>query len=92
MSINSRTIHVIFITVLTGAIGGLSWMFIEMFYYWRKEMSLMGFCNGAIAGLVCITPACGFVDLPYAFIFGILGKYFCYPTNNSKFINFFFNR
>ncbi len=41
-------------------------------------MSLNGFCCGAVAGLVCITPASGFTSPHYAPVFGILGAVCCY--------------
>jgi len=53
-------------------------MFTDMIYNRSKKMSLSGFCCGAIAGLVCITPACGFVSPYYAPIFGILPGIICY--------------
>ena len=76
LGMNTRTVHVFIITIMSGSVAGLSWMLVDVFYYRRKKMSLYGFCNGVIAGLVCITPACGFVDLPYSFVFGIIGIIF----------------
>jgi Amt family ammonium transporter len=38
----------------------------------RGKPSILGFCSGAVAGLVVITPACGFVDSKGAFIIGVL--------------------
>jgi len=37
----------------------------------RGKPSVLGFCSGAVAGLVVITPACGFVDSTGAVIIGI---------------------
>jgi Amt family ammonium transporter len=34
---------------------------------------VLGFCSGAVAGLVTITPACGFVDATGAIVAGLLG-------------------
>jgi Amt family ammonium transporter len=38
----------------------------------RGKPSILGFCSGAVAGLVVITPACGFVNTSGAVIIGIL--------------------
>jgi Amt family ammonium transporter len=37
----------------------------------KGKPSILGFCSGAVAGLVVITPACGFVDTTGAIIIGI---------------------
>jgi len=39
----------------------------------RGKASVLGFCSGAVAGLVTITPACGFVDATGAMVAGVLG-------------------
>ena len=44
--------------IATGA-ATLSWMFIEWFH--KSKPSMLGAASGAVAGLVAITPACGFV-------------------------------
>ena len=38
----------------------------------KGKPSVLGFCSGAVAGLVVITPACGFVTASGAVIIGIL--------------------
>jgi Amt family ammonium transporter len=38
----------------------------------RGHASILGFCSGAVAGLVVITPACGFVDSTGAVLIGVL--------------------
>src|SRR5204863_9494935 len=38
----------------------------------RRKPSVLGFCSGAVGGLVVITPACGFVDANGAVIIGVL--------------------
>ena len=38
----------------------------------KGKPSILGFCSGAVAGLVVITPACGFVNVTGAIIIGIL--------------------
>jgi len=38
----------------------------------RGKPSVLGFCSGAVGGLVVVTPACGFVDANGAVIIGVL--------------------
>jgi Amt family ammonium transporter len=40
-------------------------------WLFRGKPSVLGFCSGAVAGLVVITPACGFVDVSGAVLIGI---------------------
>lgn len=44
----------------------------------RGKPSLLGAVSGALAGLVVITPACGFVTVSGALVMGLLGGVFCY--------------
>jgi len=50
----------------------------------RGKPSVLGFCSGAVAGLVVITPACGFVTASGAVIIGIAAGvipwFFCYKV------------
>lgn len=57
-------------TTLATAIAGFTWAMIE--YITKGKPSVLGFCSGIVAGLVCITPACGFVDSSGAVVIGIL--------------------
>src|ERR1700680_2865276 len=41
-------------------------------YVLRGKASVLGFCSGAVAGLVVPTPACGYVDPTGAIVIGIL--------------------
>ena len=43
-----------------------------MEYFHRGKPSVLGFCSGIVAGLVVITPACGFVNTNGAMIIGIV--------------------
>lgn len=58
------------------AIGALTWMFIEWAY--SKKPTVLGFASGAIAGLVAITPAAGFVNIVGAIIIGISAGLFSF--------------
>lgn len=58
------------VTNTATAVGGLAWLFTE----WKlsKKPTALGLASGAIADLVGITPAAGFVTLPGAFAIGIV--------------------
>jgi Amt family ammonium transporter len=57
-------------TTLATAVASFAWAMAE--YILKGKPSILGFCSGAVAGLVVITPACGFVDASAAIIIGIL--------------------
>ena len=58
-------------TTLATAVASFTWGIME--YLLRAKPSVLGFCSGAVAGLVAITPACGYVDSTGAVIIGCLG-------------------
>ena len=57
-------------TTLATAVACASWALAE--YFTRGKASVLGFCSGAVAGLVVITPATGFVNATGAMIIGVL--------------------
>jgi Amt family ammonium transporter len=57
-------------TTLAAAVASFAWAMAE--YIIKGKPSVLGFCSGAVAGLVVITPACGFVNSCSAVIIGIL--------------------
>lgn len=60
-----------FATTNTAAAGaGLSWMFFDVIR--GKKPSVLGFCIGAVVGLVAITPAAGFVAIPQSIFIGVI--------------------
>ena len=59
-------------TTLATAVAGLVWPLLE--YFTRGQGSVLGFCSGVVAGLVTITPACGFVDANGAMLIGLLAS------------------
>ena len=66
-----------FLNTMTAAgAATLSWMFIEWFH--KSKPSMLGAASGAVAGLVAITPACGFVGPMAAIIIGLLVSPICY--------------
>lgn len=58
-------------TTLAAGVAAGVWAFME--YLVRGKASVLGFCSGALAGLVAITPACGFVDSTGGVLCGALG-------------------
>ena len=56
-------------TTLATAVASFVWPVAEWIY--RGKPSVLGFCSGAVAGLVVITPACGFVTAKGAVVIGI---------------------
>ena len=57
-------------TTLAAATAAFVWGIVEWIHKGRP--SILGFCSGVVAGLVVITPACGFVDAKGAMIIGVL--------------------
>src|SRR5947207_8384960 len=56
-------------TTLATALASFTWAMLE--YALRGKPSVLGFCSGAVAGLVVITPACGYVAPSGAVIIGV---------------------
>jgi Amt family ammonium transporter len=57
-------------TVVASAAAMMSWIFFDAAR--GKKVSAMGACIGAVVGLVAITPACGFVNVPQALFIGFI--------------------
>jgi Amt family ammonium transporter len=57
-------------TTLATAIAAFTWALIEKIF--RGKASVLGYCTGAVAGLVVITPACGYVSPTGGVIIGVL--------------------
>jgi Amt family ammonium transporter len=64
-------------TNVATAVAALSWMFVEWLH--AKKPTVLGLASGAIAGLVAITPAAGFVNVIGAIIIGLVAGVLC-PT------------
>ena len=73
-------------THFAAAAGALSWPTME--WIQRGKPTVLGCASGAVAGLVCITPAAGFVQPMSAIIMGLLAGVVCYfacTTVKNKF-------
>ena len=69
-------------THIATAAAILSWMFAEWIH--QHKPTALGAASGAIAGLVAITPAAGFVTPFGALIIGLIGGLVCYIAVNLK--------
>jgi ammonium transporter, Amt family len=64
------------VTHIATATAGFTWMLVE--WALRGKPTVLGICSGAVAGLVAITPASGFVGPMGAFAIGIAAGIVCY--------------
>jgi len=64
------------VTHTATATAGFTWMIVE--WIMRGKPTVIGICSGAVAGLVAITPASGFVGPMGAFAIGIAAGIICY--------------
>ncbi len=63
-------------TQIATAAAALSWMIVEWIF--QKKPSVLGMISGAVAGLVAITPAAGFVDPSGSLWIGLIAGAVCY--------------
>ncbi len=64
------------VTQIATAASGLSWMVLE--WLTQKKPSLLGIASGAVAGLVAITPASGYVDPMGGLFIGLIAGGVCF--------------
>ena len=64
------------VTQFATAAAALAWMFCEWFFHGKP--SALGLASGAVAGLVAITPASGFVGPMGSLVIGVAAGVFCY--------------
>jgi len=83
---NARAGMAMFVTQFATAVAALAWMFTE--WIAKGRPSVLGIASGAVAGLVAITPASGFVGAFGALVIGIaagVGCFFAATTVKSWF-------
>ena len=68
---NTFAVNAFATTNTAAAAAGLAWMFFDVMR--GKKPSVLGFCIGAVVGLVAITPAAGFVGIPQSIFIGVTG-------------------
>src|SRR5271166_3168058 len=76
MAANGNAGMAMAVTQIATATAALAWMFVEWIV--KGKPSVLGIISGAVAGLVAITPASGFVDPRGALIIGIAAGVVCY--------------
>jgi ammonium transporter, Amt family len=64
------------VTQIATAVAGLTWMFVEWAH--RGKPTVVGIASGAVAGLVAITPASGFVGPVGSMVIGVAAGIACY--------------
>jgi Amt family ammonium transporter len=64
------------VTQIATAVAGFTWMLVE--WVCRGKPTVIGICSGAVAGLVAITPASGFVGPAGSMVIGAAAGVLCY--------------
>lgn len=70
LAANTLSVSAFATTNTAAAAAGLSWMFFDVVK--GKKPSVLGFCIGAVVGLVAITPAAGYVAIPQSIFIGFV--------------------
>jgi ammonium transporter, Amt family len=77
LAANGIAVQAIVTTNVAAASAAFAWMLLS----WRKSRpSVIGVSTGAVVGLVAITPACGYVDIPSSIVIGAVAaviSYYC---------------
>ncbi|HKP84720.1 MAG TPA: ammonium transporter [Blastocatellia bacterium] len=69
------------VTHIAAAAAGLTWVFVEWAH--RGKPTMLGAATGAVAGLVAITPAAGYVTAPASLMIGLGAGLVCYAGVNA---------
>lgn len=75
LAANGLAANAFLVTNTSAAAGALAWLFASWI---RGKPSSLGMVSGAIAGLVAITPAAGFVTVPASIAIGVAAGLLCY--------------
>jgi len=81
---NLRAVQACIVTNLAASVGGITWMLWD--YRLERKWSAVGFCSGAVSGLVAITPGSGYVGAPAAVLFGFMAGTLCNFATQLKFL------
>ncbi|MEI8175441.1 MAG: ammonium transporter [Candidatus Omnitrophota bacterium] len=76
LAANGIAVNAFVVTNTAAAAAGLSWAIIE--WTLGGKPTIFGVCSGAVAGLVAITPAAGYVGVIPAIIIGVVATACCY--------------
>ena len=81
---NLRATMACVVTNLAASVGGLTWVLLD--YRLEGKWSAVGWCSGAVVGLVAITPGSGFVPAWAAVVFGVVAATACNYATKLKFV------
>lgn len=70
LAANALAVSAFATTNTASAVAGLTWIFFDAIR--GRKPSALGFCIGAVVGLVAITPGAGFVGIPQSFFIGFI--------------------
>jgi Amt family ammonium transporter len=82
LAANGLAAHAFMTTNTATAAAALGWMFTE--WSSRGKPTVLGAASGAVAGLVAITPAAGYVTPMAAIFIGAVAGFICYSACNLK--------
>jgi len=82
LSAGDRAGMAMLVTQVASAMAAIGWMVAEWLH--RGKPTVIGIISGAVAGLVAITPASGFVAMPGALVIGAAGGVLCYGAVQLK--------
>ena len=80
---NALGVNAFVVTQIAAAVAGMAWAMMEQFQHGKP--TTLGFASGAVAGLVAITPASGFVGYMAAVVIGLAAGVICYLALQIKF-------
>ncbi len=84
---NALAVNAFIVTQIAAGVAGTAWLLMEQFQHGKP--TTLGFASGAVAGLVAITPAAGFVGYLAAVAIGVAAGVVCYLALQIKFaLNF----
>lgn len=84
LAANERAAMTCLVTHIAACMGAITWCLLD--YRLDRKYSTIGFCSGAISGLVAITPGSGYVTPWAAVIFGVVGGAVCNFATKLKFL------
>jgi ammonium transporter, Amt family len=82
MKVDHVTITAFINTDICASIAAITWLFIA--WKFEKKPKFVGLLTGAVAGLVAITPAAGYVSINSAVIMGVVVSVICYLAVELK--------
>jgi len=82
LAANLRAFQAIMVTNTSAAVGGITWLLLD--YWQERKWSPVGFCSGAIAGLVGVTPASGYIGTPASLAIGVITAIICNYSTKLK--------